>query len=120
MHAWNGYKDHAWTKDEVSPLTKGWRTSFGGWGATLVDSMDTLWIMGLKDDFELCLDAIQHIDFTTSEDDMVNVFETTIRYLGGFLAAYDLSNKQHKILLNKAIELADILYTAFDTPNPRT
>jgi mannosyl-oligosaccharide alpha-1,2-mannosidase len=117
VHAWNGYKEHAWSKDEVAPISGGWLTSFGGWGATLVDSMDTLWIMGLKEDFEQCVEEVKNIDFTTSEDEIINVFETTIRYLGGLISAYELSDRKYKVLLNKAKELADILYTAFDTPN---
>ena len=47
----------------------------------------------------------------------IPLFETTIRYLGGLLSAYDISGGKHKILLNKAMELADILLGAFDTPN---
>ena len=117
VHAWNGYKEHAWSKDEVAPISGGWRTSFGGWGATLVDSMSTLWIMDLKEDFVQCVEEVKNIDFTKSEDEIINVFETTIRYLGGLISAYELSDKKYKVLLNKARELADILYTAFDTPN---
>lgn len=117
LHAWNGYKQHAWSKDEVAPISGGWRTSFGGWGATLVDSMDTLWIMGLKEDFMQCVEEVKTIDFTTSEDEIINVFETTIRYLGGLISAYELSGRKYKVLINKAKELGDILYTAFDTPN---
>lgn len=37
------------------------------------------------------------------------------RYLGGLLSAYDLSKEQ--VLLLKAIELGDMLYAGFDTPN---
>lgn len=36
-----------------------------------------------------------------------SVFETTIRWVGGLLSAYELSNKQHPILLEKAKEVAD-------------
>ncbi|EXJ95456.1 mannosyl-oligosaccharide alpha-1,2-mannosidase [Capronia coronata CBS 617.96] len=117
VHAWNGYKKYAWGRDEVAPLSGLYRSSFGGWGATLVDTMDTLWIMDLKTDFEQCLEAVRDIDFTTNEEETLNVFETTIRYLGGLLAAYDLSNGQHSVLLEKARELGEILYSAFDTPN---
>ncbi len=38
-HAWKGYKDHAWLKDEVKPLSGGSQDPFGGWAATLVDSL---------------------------------------------------------------------------------
>lgn len=117
LRAWNGYKTHAWGKDEVSPISGTWRSSFGGWGATLVDAMDTLWIMGLKEDFELCIEAVSAIDFSTNEEETVNVFETTIRYLGGLLAAHDLSEGQYPVLLEKALELGEMLYAAFDTPH---
>jgi hypothetical protein len=38
-HAWKGYKDHAWLHDEVKPLAGGTYDPFGGWAATLVDSL---------------------------------------------------------------------------------
>ncbi|KAK5226996.1 hypothetical protein LTR99_005126 [Exophiala xenobiotica] len=117
IHAWSGYKNHAWGADEVGPLSGTARMSFGGWGATLVDTMDTLWIMDLRDDFAKCVEAVKTLDFTTSQEDTINVFETTIRYLGGLLAAYDLSDAQYPVLLEKAQELGEILYSAFDTPN---
>lgn len=42
-----------------------------------------------------------------------SVFETTIRYLGGFLSAYDLSGQKFPILLEKAKEVADKLAFAW-------
>ena len=114
-HAWKGYRDVAWMKDEVAPLSGGFRTTFGGWAATLVDSLDTLWIMGFHKEFDEAVAAVAKIDFTTPMQLRINVFETTIRYLGGLLAAYDLSGR--RVLLNKARELGDMLYVAFDTEN---
>ncbi|KAK4988652.1 hypothetical protein LTR66_007258 [Elasticomyces elasticus] len=116
-HAWNGYKQQAWMHDEVLPVSGGRRDPFCGWAATLVDSLDTLWIMGMKDDFEEAVDAVRHIDFTTSPRKDIPLFETTIRYLGGLLAAYDVSGAKYRVLLDKAVELAEILMGAFDTPN---
>jgi mannosyl-oligosaccharide alpha-1,2-mannosidase len=117
LRSWNAYRTNAWGKDEVSPISGTWRTSFGGWGATLVDAMDTLWIMGLKDDFEQCIMMVDGMDFSTNEEDTLNIFETTIRYLGGLLAAHDLSQGKYPVLLKKALELAEMLYVAFDTPH---
>ncbi|MCJ1244506.1 hypothetical protein MMC30_001704 [Trapelia coarctata] len=117
VHTWEGYKVNAWMQDELRPISGEHYTSFGGWAATLVDSLDTLWIMDLKVDFEQAVKAAAKIDFTTTETDMLNVFETTIRYLGGFLGAYDISNGQYPVLLEKATQLGEILYCAFDTPN---
>ncbi|KAI9736986.1 MAG: hypothetical protein M1834_000575 [Cirrosporium novae-zelandiae] len=116
-HAWKGYQAHAWMRDEVAPLTGGYFNTFGGWAATLVDTLDTLWIMGMHEEFENALEAIKDIDFTTTQAGTLNVFETTIRYLGGFLSAYDLTDGKYPILLQKATELGELLYSAFDTPN---
>lgn len=115
--SWDAYKKYAWLKDELAPISGGWRNSFGGWAATLVDSMDTLWIMGMKEEFTKAVQALDRIDFSTTDEGTLNLFETTIRYLGGFLAAYDLSGGQYPVLRQKAIELGDMLYSAFDTPN---
>ena len=48
MHAWNAYKRYAWGHDELKPVSHGWQEWFGI-GLTIVDSLDTMWIMGLKD-----------------------------------------------------------------------
>ena len=101
--------------DELTPVSGGKHDAFGGWGATLVDTLDTLWIMGLKDEFEEAVAAASTISFEKVDTQDTNVFETNIRYLGGFLAAYDLSGDQR--LLAKAREVGEMLYVAFDTPN---
>ncbi|KAF2007750.1 glycoside hydrolase family 47 protein [Amniculicola lignicola CBS 123094] len=115
--SWDGYKTYAWKHDELSPTSGKFRDPFAFWGATLVDSLDTLWIMGLKTEFEEAVGAVGEIDFTTSPRPDIPLFETTIRYLGGMLAAYDISGKKYKVLLEKAVELGEILYGAFDSPN---
>jgi mannosyl-oligosaccharide alpha-1,2-mannosidase len=118
--AWTGYKTYAWMHDELSPVSKRYRDPFCGWAATLVDALDTLWIMGMKDEFDEAVKAIATIDFTTTLRPEIPIFETTIRYLGGFLGAYDVSGGhkgEYKVLLDKAVELAEILMGVFDTPN---
>ena len=117
LHAWNGYKENAWGKDELTPVTASYKNPFNGWGATLVDSLDTLWIMGLTKEFEEAIAAVKLIDFRTSRRGDIPVFETVIRYLGGLLGAYDVSGSKYRVLLDKAVELAEILIGAFDTPN---
>jgi mannosyl-oligosaccharide alpha-1,2-mannosidase len=117
LHAWQGYKKEAWGKDELRPISGGYKVPFCGWAATLVDALDTLWIMELFDEFELALAEIPNIDFTNKEDCQINLFETTIRHLGGLLSAFDLSGGKRVILVEKAVELAEVLFTAFDTPN---
>ncbi|KAK4922069.1 glutamine-dependent NAD(+) synthetase [Elasticomyces elasticus] len=117
LHSWEGYKQHAWLQDEVIPLSGTYNNGFGGWGATLVDTLDTLWIMGLKKEFVVVVAALKKINFSSTPLDTVNVFETTIRYLGGFLSAYDISGAKYPALLEKAVEPGEMLYVAFDTPN---
>lgn len=117
QHSWRGYKEHAWLHDEVSPISGAAVDPFGGWAATLVDSLDILWIMGLKSDFEAAVKAVGKIDFGRAEGRTINIFETTIRYLGGFLAAYELSGHKYPGLLTNAVEVGDLIMCAFDTPN---
>lgn len=117
LHTWKGYKKYAWLQDEVTPVTGGFKNSFGQRGASLVDALDTLYIMGLDEEFEHAVKAMLKIDFTTAGVQHLNVFETTIRYLGGLLSAYDLSGAKHHTLLDQATELGDMLYAAFDTVN---
>eukprot|EP00958_Prasinococcus_capsulatus_P005644 scaffold547_cov384-Prasinococcus_capsulatus_cf.AAC.2 len=50
-HAWYGYRKYAWGWDELEPLSRTGHTWFG-LGLTLVDSLDTMLLMGLKDHFE--------------------------------------------------------------------
>ena len=116
-HAWKGYKEFAWGMDELRPVTGKVNNPFNAWGATLVDSLDTIWLMGLETEFEEAVDAVRNIDFTTSPRSDIPVFETTIRYLGGLIAAYDVSGRKYRDLLDKAVELAEVLFSVFDTPN---
>lgn len=113
--SYNAYRTYAWMKDELMPVSGGFKNPFGGWAATLVDALDTLWIMDLRDEFREAAKAVDGIDWSDTEDGAANMFETTIRHLGGLLSAYDLSGD--KALLNKAVELGEMLYHGFDTPN---
>jgi mannosyl-oligosaccharide alpha-1,2-mannosidase len=117
MHSWRGYREKAWLMDELSPVTGGSRKTLGGWSVSLVDALDTLWLMGMTAEFEEAVTAVADIDFTTATQLPINVFETTIRYLGGLIGAYDVSRGKYPILLDKARELGDMLYEAFDTQN---
>lgn len=102
-------------KDALRPMSRSYTDQFCGWAATLVDSLDSLWIMGLREEFDEAVQAVAGIDFGESTSDRVNMFESTIRYLGGLLAAYDLSKR--KVLLIKAREIGDLLYSGFNTEN---
>lgn len=73
-HAWSGYKTYAWGKDEVKPLSKSGSDPWGGMGVTLVDSLDTLFVMGMKEEFA---EATQWVEKSLSfkHADTVSVFE---------------------------------------------
>ncbi|WRX31839.1 Glycoside hydrolase family 47 - like 6 [Theobroma cacao] len=78
LHAWNSYEKYAWGQDELQPQTKNGVDSFGGLGATLVDSLDTLFIMGLQEQFHRAREWVANsLDF--NKDYEASVFETTIR-----------------------------------------
>ncbi|KAK0630098.1 glycoside hydrolase [Bombardia bombarda] len=112
---WTAYREYAWGHDELAPQTLTAKDSFAGWGATLVDSLDTLWIMGMRAEFKQAVQVVGTIDWSNSTTEVCSLFETNIRYLGGLLSAYEMSHEE--VLLDKALELANMLYAAFDTPN---
>ncbi|KAK4681883.1 hypothetical protein QC764_111480 [Podospora pseudoanserina] len=113
--SWNAYRKYAWGRDELLPEKLTGKDTFAGWGATLVDSLDTLWIMGLNDEYKEAVQKTATINWDKTTSSHCSLFETTIRYLGGLLSAYDLNGDQ--VLLDKAVELGDMLYAGFDTPN---
>lgn len=114
LRSWRAYKDQAWGYDELVPVTGGGKNTFCGWAATLVDALDTMWIMELYDEFYDAAGFAARLDWANTSDTSANMFETTIRHLGGLLSAYDLSGEP--ALLEKAKELGNMLYMGFDTP----
>ncbi|XP_015973097.1 mannosyl-oligosaccharide 1,2-alpha-mannosidase MNS2-like isoform X1 [Arachis duranensis] len=114
LHAWSSYEKYAWGTDELKPISRIGVDSFGGLGATLVDSLDTLYIMGLHSEFQKAREWIEKSLYLKKNVE-VSVFETTIRILGGLLSAYDLSGEE--VFLEKSKELAERLLPAWDTPS---
>merc|ERR1712224_634414 len=108
-HAWSNYERHAWGFDELMPLTGKGIDNWGTLGQSLVDSLDTLYIMGLHDEFNRALKWVDTLDF--AKDLNVNLFETSIRQFGGLLSAFALSGK--KKLLDKAKDLGKRLKKAY-------
>lgn len=98
-HSWKGYKDYAWGHDNVKPISMHYHDWFG-LGLTIVDSLDTMYMMGLKDEFNLACDWVKNsLSFDSSKD--VNLFEVTIRVLGGLLTTYHFTGD--KDILHKAV-----------------
>lgn len=47
-HSWQAYRRYAWGHDELLPITKS-HTEWFGVGLTLIDALDTMYIMGLNE-----------------------------------------------------------------------
>jgi mannosyl-oligosaccharide alpha-1,2-mannosidase len=80
----------------------------------LMESLDTLWVMGMKTEFSKAVLRVTDIDFTLQE---IIHLPSMARYLSGLLSAYDLTHCADTRLLSKAMELGSLMYIAFDTPN---
>ncbi|GKV36969.1 hypothetical protein SLEP1_g45050 [Rubroshorea leprosula] len=125
IHAWSGYKKFAMGNDELMPLSQHGVDGLGGLGATVVDALDTAMIMGLDEVVSEAGSWIEsHLSERISKKGQVNLFETTIRVLGGLLSAYHLSSGDQGIkveqkgpkpavYLDTARDLADRLLSAF-------
>ncbi|KAL1923069.1 uncharacterized protein VTP21DRAFT_9445 [Calcarisporiella thermophila] len=112
-HAWSGYRKYAWGHDELRPNTDTPADPRNGWGATILDSLDTLIIMGLDEELKEAREHVANLDWRKTKYPIVQVFETNIRYLGGLLSAYDLTGD--RLYLEKARELADLLMPCFES-----
>ncbi|XP_054992483.1 mannosyl-oligosaccharide 1,2-alpha-mannosidase IA isoform X1 [Sorex araneus] len=116
-HAWYNYKHYAWGLNELKPLSKGGHSSslFGNIkGATIVDALDTLFIMEMKDEFEEAKAWVEeYLNFNVNAE--ISVFEVNIRFVGGLLSAYYLSGEE--VFRKKAVELGVKLLPAFQTPS---
>lgn len=67
---WHNYRKYAWGYDELKPISLMGANSFLGWGATLVDSLDALWIMDMKLEFKEAIHQVVSIDSTALEEDV--------------------------------------------------
>ncbi|RXW15707.1 hypothetical protein EST38_g10151 [Candolleomyces aberdarensis] len=108
LHSYLSYKEYAWSHDNLAPLSRSFNEGRNGWGATIVDAMGTMKIMGLETLLEEAIDYSSKIDFSDSKTpDRVSIFETTIRYLGGLLSTYELTEEKYPALLEQARKLTD-------------
>lgn len=57
-HAWRGYVRYAWGNDELQPVSQVGKNSFGGLGATIVDALDTLWLMDMQAEYQAARDWV--------------------------------------------------------------
>lgn len=143
-HGWDSYMDYAFPDDELRPLSCSGRGPdlndplnigindvLGGYSVTLLDSLDMFPIMGDQKNFEKYVEYVRsYVSFNVSNS--VQVFETTIRAMGGLLSAHlyaSVPRLGHAIpgydghLLALAHDLGERLLPAFETatgiPLPR-
>ncbi|KAL0957118.1 hypothetical protein HGRIS_003211 [Hohenbuehelia grisea] len=79
----------------------------------MVDSLDTMWIMGLHEEFNASMHAVANLTFALPKFEYAPFFETVIRYLGGLLSAYAVSKEP--LFLSRAEELGQKLLPVFNT-----
>ena len=111
--AWREYREHAWGKDQINPLSGGFESfplKNHHLGLSLIEALDTLWVMGLDEEFKEGVEWVKHeLDFDV--DGEVSVFETSIRLVGGLLSAFHACGDP--VLLAKARDCADRLLPSF-------
>jgi glycosyl hydrolase family 47 len=114
LYAWNSYKQYAWGHDELKPLSKNYHDWHDGTLLmTPVDALDTMILMGLKDEADKTREFIvKNLSFDQNIE--VKNFEITIRLLGGLLSSYQLTGDER--LLDLAENLGNRLLPVFNSP----
>lgn len=92
QHAYEGYLRHAADYDELRPLTCDGIDTWGSYSLTLIDSLDTLAVMGNYSEFRRVVNTL--IEKSNFDSDInVSVFETNIRIVGGLISAHLMQHK---------------------------
>lgn len=110
LYAWKAYSNYAWGYDTLKPLSKSSETWFD-MGLTILDSLDNLIIFGLTEEYEKAKNWVEHSLNFDKNIDYVNLFECTIRVLGGLLSAHTLSAEP--VFLDKAVDIGERLLNAW-------
>lgn len=112
--AWRNYVELAFGHDQIKPVSGGAEEFFfpngPGLGLSIVEALDTLYLMGLDAELETGVRWIEK-NLRFDIDGEVQVFETNIRVVGGLLAGWLATH--NKTLLALARELVDRLLPAF-------
>jgi hypothetical protein len=114
LSSWQAYERYAWGHDELQPLSKTPRDWYGeSLLMTPVDSLDTLLLLGFKDEAAKAQALI--VDKLSFDKDIsVKNFEVTIRLLGGLLSGYQMTGDAR--LLHLAEDLGKRLLPVFNSP----
>ena len=105
LHAWNGYKQFAWGFDEVLPVSgkpKNFFVPDHSFGLSIIEAMDTLYVMELDDELHQCVQWLRsHLDFDV--DASIQMFEAVIRMVAGLMSGYYATGE--RFLLDGARDL---------------
>ncbi|KAA8566046.1 hypothetical protein EYC84_009845 [Monilinia fructicola] len=115
LRIWQSYKQKVGIDDEHR--APGIDLSHEDWGDTLIECLDTLLIMDFQSEFEYAAGYLYRVEFSKSKTSEIDILSSSTRNLGGLLAAHDLTDGRYPLFLVKALELGNILYAAFDTPD---
>ena len=111
--SWAGYRKFAWGHDEVDSVSRRPHDWFDI-GLTIVDSLDTLLILHLDEEFFQARQWVaNHLDFDKISQP-VSTFETTIRVLGGLVSAF-YHSEGDELFLKKAVDFAERLLPSINT-----
>ncbi|MDQ1657643.1 MAG: hypothetical protein QOD41_2726 [Cryptosporangiaceae bacterium] len=113
LTAWTSYRRLTWGRDELHPVSGTGSEFFipgTPLGLTIVESLDTLYLMELDGELAHAIDWV-HTDLNFNRNASVGVFETIIRMVGGLLSGYHATGDAG--LLAKAKDLGDRLLPAF-------
>ncbi|VDM75927.1 unnamed protein product [Strongylus vulgaris] len=138
MHGYHSYMTYAFPADELMPLSCRGRVrgvtpsrgdvddSLGNFSLTLIDTLDTLVVVGALDEFDRAVKLV--VDTIRLDSDLiVSVFETNIRVLGGLLSGHLLAELvrakdptrlqwyNDRQLLKMAEDIGNRLLPAFNT-----
>jgi mannosyl-oligosaccharide alpha-1,2-mannosidase len=97
-HAWKGYMDRAFPSDELSSVSggksdryvvvyfiyavqkiNGSHSRFNGWSVTLFDSLSTMWIMNLRDEFAEAVKNVKNQRFNNARVFSIHYLTNDIR-----------------------------------------
>jgi mannosyl-oligosaccharide alpha-1,2-mannosidase len=106
--AWSNYAQFCWGNDELRPMTGRCLNRLYA-GLTIVDSLSTLYVMGLHREFQHAREFVAH-DFAPHGN--WTVFEFIIRFVGSFISAYELTGDP--LFLDKAVDCAAAVVPLFD------
>ncbi|KAG2817716.1 hypothetical protein PC116_g4000 [Phytophthora cactorum] len=112
--AWKGYSEYAYGHDSLNVKTyKGTGLPNHDMALTLVDALDTLYLVGMFDEFDRASEWVaNNMEQRIFLNGFISFFETTIRLMGGLLSSYYMSGHVH--LLTIANKLGMALSPAFD------